>query len=319
MRDCPCGNELKRTPTVKIVSFYRGAIEAPHTGCLLSETELLDFSHPACDLPQPADLLGWFDTETESHKAARALADEVCADESRQASLREAGAISTREECCVTAPIPRPGKIICIGLNYRDHAEESGMDVPKSPVTFSKFANSVVGPNAEVVIPPGSVESDYEAEFGIVIGKTATRVSEADAMDHVLGYVCINDVSARDFQFADGQWQRGKSPDTFCPMGEAVVTRDEIADPHNLRVQLRLNGETMQDSNTKQLVFGVEALVSFLSQWTTLEPGDVIPTGTPPGVGFARKPPVYIQPGDVMEVDIEGLGILRNPVVACES
>jgi len=304
---------------VKIVSFYRGAIEAPHTGCLLSETELLDFSHPACDLPQPADLLGWFDTETESHKAARALADEVCADESRQASLREAGAISTREECCVTAPIPRPGKIICIGLNYRDHAEESGMDVPKSPVTFSKFANSVVGPNAEVVIPPGSVESDYEAEFGIVIGKTATRVSEADAMEHVLGYVCINDVSARDFQFADGQWQRGKSPDTFCPMGEAVVTRDEIADPHNLRVQLRLNGETMQDSNTKQLVFGVEALVSFLSQWTTLEPGDVIPTGTPPGVGFARKPPVYIQPGDVMEVDIEGLGILRNPVVACES
>ncbi len=319
MRDCPCGNELKRTPTVKIVSFYRGAIEAPHTGCLLSETELLDFSHPACDLPQPADLLGWFDTETESHKAARALADEVCADESRQASLREAGAISTREECCVTAPIPRPGKIICIGLNYRDHAEESGMDVPKSPVTFSKFANSVVGPNAEVVIPPGSVESDYEAEFGIVIGKTTTRVSEADAMEHVLGYVCINDVSARDFQFADGQWQRGKSPDTFCPMGEAVVTRDEIADPHNLRVQLRLNGETMQDSNTKQLVFGVEALVSFLSQWTTLEPGDVIPTGTPPGVGFARKPPVYIQPGDVMEVDIEGLGILRNPVVACES
>ena len=319
MRDYPCGNELKRTPTVKIVSFYRGAIEAPHTGCLLSETELLDFSHPACDLPQPADLLGWFDTETESHKAARALADEVCADESRQASLREAGAISTREECCVTAPIPRPGKIICIGLNYRDHAEESGMDVPKSPVTFSKFATSVVGPNAEVVIPPGSVESDYEAEFGIVIGKTATRVSEADAMEHVLGYVCINDVSARDFQFADGQWQRGKSPDTFCPMGEAVVTRDEIADPHNLRVQLRLNGETMQDSNTKQLVFGVEALVSFLSQWTTLEPGDVIPTGTPPGVGFARKPPVYIQPGDVMEVDIEGLGILRNPVVACES
>ncbi len=302
---------------MKIISFYRGADEAPHTGCLLSETELLDFCHPACDLPQPAGLLGWFDTETESHKAARALADEVCADESRQASLREAGAISTREECCVTAPIPRPGKIICIGLNYRDHAEESGMDVPKSPVTFSKFANSVVGPNAEVVIPPGSVESDYEAEFGIVIGKTATRVSEVDAMEHVLGYVCINDVSARDFQFADGQWQRGKSPDTFCPMGEAVVTRDEIADPHDLRVQLRLNGETMQDSSTKQLVFGVEALVSFLSQWTTLEPGDVIPTGTPPGVGFARKPPVYIQPGDVMEVEIEGLGILKNPVVAC--
>ena len=231
---------------MKIVSFYRGADEAPHTGCLLSETELLDFCHPACDLPQPAGLLGWFDTETESHKAARALADEVSADESRQASLREAGAISTREECCVTAPIPRPGKIICIGLNYRDHAEESGMDVPESPVTFSKFANSVVGPNADVIIPPGSVESDYEAEFGIVIGKTATRVSEADAMEHVLGYVCINDVSARDFQFADGQWQRGKSPDTFCPMGEAVVTRDEIADPHDLRVAGRVVARTVR-------------------------------------------------------------------------
>ena len=302
---------------MKIVSFNRGADEAPHTGCLLSETELLDFCHPACELPQPAQLLGWFDTESESHKAARALADKAANDDSCQAALREAGAISTREEYCIVAPIPRPGKIICIGLNYRDHAEESGMDVPESPVTFSKFPNSVIGPNAEVIIPPGSVESDYEAEFGIVIGKRATRVSEADAMDHVLGYVCINDVSARDFQFADGQWQRGKSPDTFCPMGEAVVTRDEIDNPHDLRIQLRLNGETMQDSSTNQLVFGVEALVSFLSQWTTLEPGDVIPTGTPPGVGFARKPPVYIQPGDVMEVEIEGLGILKNPVVAC--
>ncbi len=304
---------------MKIVSFYRGADKAPHTGCLLSDTDILDFCHPSAELPQPAELLGWFDTDSESHKAALSLATAALSDDARAEALRSAGAISSREECCITAPIPRPGKVICIGLNYRDHAEESGMEVPKSPVCFSKFPNSVIGPNVEVVIPPGSVESDYEAEFGIVIGKKATRVSEADAMGHVLGYVCINDVSARDFQFADGQWQRGKSPDTYCPMGEAVVTRDEIADPHNLRIQLRLNGNTMQDSSTNQLVFGVEALVSFLSQWTTLEPGDVIPTGTPPGVGFARKPPVYIQPGDVMEVEIEGLGILKNPVVACES
>ena len=304
---------------MKIVSFYRGADKAPHTGCQLNDTDILDFCHPAAELPQPAELLGWFDTDSESHKAALGLGEKALSDEACAASLRAAGAISTREECCITAPIPRPGKVICIGLNYRDHAEESGMDVPTSPVCFSKFPNSVIGPGVEVIIPPGSVESDYEAEFGIVIGKKATRVSEADAMEHVLGYVCINDVSARDFQFADGQWQRGKSPDTYCPMGEAVVTRDEIADPHNLRIQLRLNGDTMQDSSTNQLVFGVEALVSFLSQWTTLEPGDVIPTGTPPGVGFARKPPVYIQPGDVMEVEIEGLGILKNPVVACES
>ena len=304
---------------MKIVSFYRGADKAPHTGCQLNDTDILDFCHPAAELPQPAELLGWFDTDSESHKAALVIGEKALSDEACAASLRAVGAISTREECCIIAPIPRPGKVICIGLNYRDHAEESGMDVPTSPVCFSKFPNSVIGPGAEVIIPPGSVESDYEAEFGIVIGKKATRVSEADAMEHVLGYVCINDVSARDFQFADGQWQRGKSPDTYCPMGEAVVTRDEIADPHNLRIQLRLNGDTMQDSSTNQLVFGVEALVSFLSQWTTLEPGDVIPTGTPPGVGFARKPPVYIQPGDVMEVEIEGLGILKNPVVACVS
>lgn len=303
---------------MKIVTFYRGAGEAPHTGSLISDTEVLDFSHEAAALPQPATTLGWFDTDSDSHRDARALHDAATTDEARATELRTSGAIVPREDCCIVAPIPRPGKVICIGLNYRDHAAESGMEVPTRPISFSKFATSVIGPNANVIIPPGSTESDYEAEFGIVIGKTATRVTEANAMDHVLGYVCINDVSARDFQFADGQWQRGKAPDTFCPMGEAVVTRDEIKDPHNLRIQLRLNGNTMQDSNTNQLVFGVEALVSSLSQWTTLEPGDVIPTGTPPGVGFARKPPVYIQPGDVMEVEIEGLGTLTNPVVACE-
>ena len=192
------------------------------------------------------------------------------------------------------------------------------MDVPTSPVCFSKFPNSVIGPGAEVIIPPGSVESDYEAEFGIVIGKKATRVSEADAMEHVLGYVCINDVSARDFQFADGQWQRGKACDTFAPFGEFVATTDEIPDPHKLGIRLRLNGETLQDSNTNQLVFGIPELIEDLSTWFTLEPGDVIATGTPPGVGFARKPPVYLKAGDVCEVEIDGLGVLRNPVAAFE-
>ena len=165
-----------------------------------------------------------------------------------------------------------------------------------------------------MILPPGSTQNDYEAELGVVIGRRAHRIDEAAAMEHVLGYANVNDVSARDFQFADGQWQRGKSPDTFCPVGTYVATTDEIPDPQQLRIRLRLNGATLQDSNTDQLIFGVAKIVSYLSQFTTLEPGDLIATGTPPGVGFARKPPVYLKAGDRMEVEIEGLGVLANPV-----
>ncbi len=215
-------------------------------------------------------------------------------------------------EVTLLSPVPRPGKVICIGLNYADHAAESGMEPPAAPLVFSKFTNNVVGPDAVVPMPLGDSESDYEAELAVVIGRRAWRIDESSAMDHVLGYACANDLSARAFQFADGQWQRGKSCEGFCPLGPFIATTDEIPDPHVLRIQLRLNGETVQDSNTNQLIFRVPQIVSSISSFVALEPGDVILTGTPPGVGFARKPPIRLKAGDRMEVEIEGLGVLRN-------
>lgn len=219
-----------------------------------------------------------------------------------------------RGDVRIVSPVPRPGKIICIGLNYLDHAIESGMEIPKSPITFSKYSSCVVGPDDAIEIPAGSTQTDYESELAFVIGKRAKNVSADDAFECILGYTNLNDVSARDFQFADGQWQRGKACDTFAPMGEFIATKDEIPDPHALRIMFRLNGETLQDSSTGQLIFKIPALVEFLTRSITLEPGDVIATGTPPGVGFARKPPIYLKSGDVCEVEIQGLGVLRNPV-----
>ena len=219
------------------------------------------------------------------------------------------------DEIKLEAPVPRPGKIICIGLNYRNHAIESGMEIPGSPIIFSKFATSVAAPDDSILVPSESEQTDYEAELAVVIGRQAKHVNASEAMNFVFGYTNFNDVSARDFQFADGQWQRGKSCDTFAPFGPFVATKDEIADPHGVRIQFRLNGEILQDSTTAELVFRIPALVEFLSRSITLEPGDIIATGTPPGVGFARKPPVFLKEGDVCEVEVEGLGVLRNPVL----
>jgi 2-keto-4-pentenoate hydratase/2-oxohepta-3-ene-1,7-dioic acid hydratase in catechol pathway len=213
------------------------------------------------------------------------------------------------------APVPRPGKLICIGLNYKDHAAESKMAIPEKPVVFSKFSSAVIAPGEPVVLPATSKQVDYEAELAVVIGRRAKNVSADRAYDHVLGYTAFNDVSARDFQFADGQWQRGKSCDTFAPMGQTIVTTDMVPDPQKLWIKLTLNGQTMQDSNTDQMIFGVARLIEFLSQTITLEPGDVIATGTPSGVGFARNPPVFLKPGDEMEVNIEVVGGINNPVV----
>lgn len=221
----------------------------------------------------------------------------------------------SRDDVKLVAPVPRPSKIICIGLNYLDHVTESGAEIPKSPLIFSKFDTCVAASEDPILLPVGSDQVDFEAELAVVIGRHAKNIKLEDAMDHVFGYTNFNDVSARDMQFADGQWQRGKSCDTFAPFGEYVATKDEIPDPHNLRIQFRLNDETMQDSNTDQLIFKIPDLVEYLSRSITLEPGDVIATGTPPGVGFARKPPVFLKDGDVCEVEIEGLGVLVNPVV----
>ena len=305
---------------MKIVCYRDPDGGRPHVGALLGallgeEREILDFDAPGADLPVREECFAWHDLAGGHYEAAAALVAEVQRDPQRLDALRTAGAVVPRDAVRLTSPVLKPRKVICIGLNYRDHAAESGMDIPEQPLVFSKFSTSVVGPQEPVVLPPGAHENDYEAELGVVIGRVASRVDEAHALDHVLGYTCVNDVSARDFQFADRQWQRGKSPDTFCPVGEFIATVDEIPEPEQLAIRFRLNGETLQDSNTDQLIFGVRELVAFLSGFTTLEPGDLIATGTPPGVGFARKPPIYIRSGDRMEVEIEGLGVLVNPVV----
>jgi len=214
------------------------------------------------------------------------------------------------------APIPRPGKVLCIGLNYRDHAAESGMAIPAEPVCFSKFSSAVIGPDATIRLPRVSQKVDYEAELVAVIGRRGKNIPESQALAYVAGYMNGNDVSARDWQIGrpGGQWLMGKTPDTFAPTGPLLVTADEISDPHELSIELRLNGETMQRSSTRELIFGIDRLIAHVSQLVTLEPGDLIFTGTPPGVGMARKPPVFLQPGDVVEVEVEGLGILKNSV-----
>jgi len=220
---------------------------------------------------------------------------------------------STRLGACVGGV----GKFICIGLNYADHAAESNLPVPSEPVIFMKATSAICGPNDEVLIPRGSEKTDWEVELGVVIGKRAKYVSEAQALDHVAGYCTINDVSERAFQAErQGQWTKGKSCDTFGPTGPWLVTRDEIADPQALKMWLTVNGETRQDGSTATMVYGVSFLVSYLSQFMSLEPGDVISTGTPPGVGMGMKPPTYLKPGDVVELGVEGLGAQRQTCLA---
>ena len=210
-------------------------------------------------------------------------------------------------------PIPRPGKIVCVGLNYRDHADESAMELPSAPLLFAKWPNGLVGPGEPIVLPHQTSEVDYEAELGVVIGKPARRVSAESALEHVAGYVCANDVSARDVQFADGQWTRGKSFDTFCPVGP-MVPAAEIADPQNLRIRCLVNGEALQDGSTADMIFGVAELIAYISDGIELEEGDLVLTGTPPGVGFVRTPPIFLADGDEVTVEIEGVGSLTNPV-----
>lgn len=214
------------------------------------------------------------------------------------------------------APLPRPPKLICVGLNYADHARESNLEIPKVPTIFAKFPTAVIGPGADIVLPKASAKPDYEAEFAFVIGRGGRHIPAGRWREHVFGYTILNDVSARDYQMATSQWMMGKTFDTFAPMGPWIVSADEIADPHTLDIKLTLSGEVMQSSNTRNLIFGVGELTAFLSSVFTLEPGDVVSTGTPAGVGFARKPPRYLRPGDDVVVEIQGLGQLRNPVVA---
>lgn len=223
---------------------------------------------------------------------------------------REGGPI---DASVLLAPVPRPGKVVAIGRNYREHAAEEGADVPDRPLIFAKFSSAVVGPGTEVRWDPGLTgQVDYEAELAVVIGRRARRVGTATALDHVLGYTCLNDVSARDLQFSDGQWVRGKSLDTFCPMGPALVTADEIGDPQDLAISCSIGADRVQDSRTSQMYFSVAEIISHCSHAFTLEPGDVIATGTPGGVGVFRDPPRFLSDGDVMTVEIERIGRLQN-------
>ena len=293
---------------MKFVSFSVGTAPQAgekryHIGAMISQDEVADLTPSILPLGLSAsEILRCFDLDTHFIEPA------MEAVESGRLPVVELGDVK------LAAPVPRPSKIICIGLNYLDHVKESGAEIPKAPLIFSKFDTCVCAPEQPILLPMGSEQVDFEAELAVVIGRRAKNIELEKAMDHVFGYTNFNDVSARDMQFADGQWQRGKSCDTFAPYGEFVATKDEIPDPHNLRIQFRLNGETMQDSNTDQLIFKIPELVEYISRSITLEPGDIIATGTPPGVGFARKPPVFLKDGDVCEVEIEGLSVLINPV-----
>lgn len=217
----------------------------------------------------------------------------------------------------IGAPVAGVRKIVCIGLNYRKHAQETGMAVPAEPLVFMKATSAISGPYDPVILPKGATKGDWEVEYAIIIGKTARYVSEARAMDHVAGYCVLNDVSERAFQMERvGQWTKGKSCDTFAPMGPWLVTKDEISDPHRLKLWLEVNGRRYQDSATSDNIFSVPFMVSYLSQFMTLEPGDVISTGTPEGTGVGQKPPVFLKPGDVMRLGVEGLGEQRQEVIA---
>lgn len=286
-----------RSLLVKLVSFFSG--DRPRIGFLHDEET---FAFDELDPSLPTDM-----------KSLLPLLPELT---TRFASLPDGARPVTNPT--PRAPIPDPEKVICIGLNYADHAAESGAELPPEPVVFNKFPTTIRAHGENIELPPVSDSVDYEAELVVVIGTEGKNVSEKEALNYVAGYACGHDVSARDWQKGTpaGQWLCGKSFDSFAPVGPALVTSDEIVDPHNLQIKFRLNGEELQNSNTKQLIFNVNQLIAHVSQVCTLKPGDLLFTGTPPGVGAARKPPIFLKPGDVAEVEVERLGVLRNPVVA---
>lgn len=233
----------------------------------------------------------------------------------RGAERQPGGESLALDEVRLHAPVPDPQKVIAIGLNYEDHAAETGAEIPKKPIVFAKYPNTIIGPGETIVVPPITRQPDYEAELAVVIGRRAKNVRTEEALEYVFGYMNSNDVSARDLQFSEGgQWSRSKSLDTFAPIGPYLVTRDEVPDPQSLAIRCLLNGEVVQESNTSKMIFSVAELIAFLSEGMTLVPGDIIMTGTPPGVGMAREPQLWLKDGDEVTIEIEGLGSLTNPV-----
>src|SRR5690625_1692285 len=215
----------------------------------------------------------------------------------------------------IKAPLPNPGKVVCIGINYMDHCREQNVEPPKTPLLFSKWSSCVIGHEENIILPKESKQVDFEAELGVIIGKKGKHISEENVFDHIFGYVIVNDVSARDVQFSDGQWVRGKSFDTFAPSGPYLVTADEIKDPHNLAIRCTVNDQVLQDSNTKEMIFNINEIVAYLSKGFTFEPGDLLSTGTPHGVGVFREPQVFLEDGDEVVIEIEGLGTLKNTCI----
>jgi 2-keto-4-pentenoate hydratase/2-oxohepta-3-ene-1,7-dioic acid hydratase in catechol pathway len=262
-----------------------------------------------------ADAEGLPAAEAGSVRSLLALGEEALASLGSLAEDRAADGLP-RDEVVLGPPVPDPEKIICIGLNYRDHAGEVAMDLPPAPILFPKWPNSLIGDRQPIVLPPETSRGDYEGELAVVIGRQVRRVSEAEALDAVAGYMPFNDVSARDLQMQVSQWAAGKAIDTFAPCGPELVLAGEVGDVRALEVRTRLNSETVQSASTELMIFPVAALIAYISSLITLEPGDVIATGTPAGVGFTREPPIALAAGDVVEVEIPGVGLLTNPVVA---
>ncbi len=289
---------------MKLVTFSQ------HGATRIGAISSIDGEQVVCDLnvldrSLPVDLISFLEMgEIALDKAQRAL------------SLNKDEAFIPLKDASLRAPIPRPGKILCVGLNYGDHILESGLTPPEHPAIFAKYSNCIIGPTDPIVLPRVSSQVDWEGELGVVIGKRARHVSRQEALEFVAGYVVFNDVSARDYQFFSSQWTLGKTFDTFGPMGPALVTTDEIRDPAGLEIRTWVNDQIVQHSNTRHLVFDVPYLVSFLSEVMTLEPGDLMITGTPAGVGFSRNPQQFLQPGDVVRVEIENIGYLENLVIA---
>jgi acylpyruvate hydrolase len=289
---------------MKLVTFTRDG--AAQLGALTQRDGrdvVIDLNQAAPELP--SDMIAFLaGGETNRTLAAQALDNPP------------SKAVLDRSAVRLAAPIPRPGKIICIGLNYRDHAAESNTELPAYPTVFAKYASCIIGPGESIVIPRVTSQVDYEGELAVVIGRRARNVAEADALSYVAGYAPFNDISARDYQMRTSQWTIGKTFDTFGPIGPALVTADEIADPHALDIRVSIGDQVLQSSNTKHLIFTIPQLIAYLTSVMTLDPGDVIATGTPAGVGAARKPPRWLLAGDVVRVEIDGLGALENPVIA---
>ncbi|XP_018424832.1 PREDICTED: fumarylacetoacetate hydrolase domain-containing protein 2-like [Nanorana parkeri] len=287
---------------MRLVQFQSSASAGQRIGVELDGEKIIDLN--SFDSSLPSTMRGFLEAGDGAFQTAKRALD-------------SGQHILSRSELTILAPITNPDKVVCVGMNYVDHCVEQNVPVPKEPIIFSKFPSSIIGPYDSIVLPPESQEVDWEVELAFVIGKRGKNIREEEAMEHVAGFTVAHDVSARDWQMKKNgkQWLLGKTFDTFCPLGPALVSKDSIADPHGLGIRCRVNGNLVQHSNTNQMVFKTQSLIAWVSKFVTLYPGDVFLTGTPPGVGVFRKPPVYLKAGDVVECEIDELGVIRNPVM----